>query len=233
MGHLPAISHASSVTPPHQIHNPTPSYPTPHSSMSTLNSPASYHTSPPAVSSSLLSESNANLNHNDSVNTMHQYSNSMNLPPTPNSLVTMIGPNSNNSNSNEASSTPAETIDTIASIPSTSQSNHNPHNHYSPWATSNSVRPPISPDGSAGLIQPLSSAGVNGQMHHIAASPLPHTNQTSSFMQPTLHPFSHHSQMSKNFGMSTQYYPPWYWKWRANTILAYWILRTMIFGNFI
>lgn len=212
MDHMPPILHASSVTPPHQIHNPTPSYPPPPHSSHQLSSPSHYHTTPPAVSSSLLSESNSALHPTDSVNASHLYGNSMNLPPTPNSLVTMIGPNSNHSNSNEASSTPTDTIDANTSMPSTPQHNNlHANNHYSPWATSSNGRPPLSPDGSTGLLQPL-SAGVNGQMHHhIAASPLSHPNQASSFMQQSLHPFSHHSQMSKNFGMTSQYYPPWYW----------------------
>lgn len=202
-GHT-ASTHTSSVTPPHQIHNPTPSYPTPHSNMSTLNSPPAYAS--PIVSSSLLSEPNQNSTRNDSPNSANQYNNSINLPPTPNSLVTMIGPNSNNSNSNEASRTPAENLDSIAS--NGPPQNNNVNSHYSPWTTS-SNRPPLSPETSGGLLQPLSSS-VNNQMHHISASPLQHANQAPPFMQQSLHPFSHHSQVSKNFSMTPQYYHSWY-----------------------
>lgn len=208
-GHMPP-THASSVTPPHQIHNPTPSYPPPHSSMSTLNSPSSYTS--PIVSSSLLSEPNQNITRNESPNSVNQYTNSMVLPPTPNSLVTMIGPNSNNSNSNEASSTPIDNnIDTIGTNSTSHNNNNHQNSHYSPWTHSgSSIRPPLSPDASSGILQPLSN-GVNGQMHHISsASSLQHTNQVSSFMPQSLHPFSHHSQVSKNFGMAPQYYSAWY-----------------------
>lgn len=198
-GHIPT-THASSVTPPHQIHNPTPSYPTSHNGITTMNSPSSYHTSS-AVSSSHLSDNQQNITRNESPTSAHQYNNSMNLPPTPNSLVTMIGPNSNNSNSNEASSTPAETIETIASIP-TSQTN----GHYSPWTSSaNTARPPLSPDTNGGLVQPIATNG-NQQMHHITASTMQHHNQGSYPLQQPLHPFSH--QAGKGFGMAPQHY---YW----------------------
>lgn len=222
LGHIPTTTHASSVTPPHQIHNPTPSYPTPHSSISTLNSPSPYHhhTSPPTVTSSLLSEphSHSHSNRNESPNSAQHYNNSMNLPPTPNSLVTMIGPNSNNSNSNEATNAPVDSMDTMSSPTSISQNNsHNNSNNnpYSPWNNSIggnggiAIRPPLSPDGSGSLLQPLTN-GVNSQMHQISAAPLQHANQVSSFMQQSLYPFSHHTPVAKNFGMAPQYHNGWY-----------------------
>lgn len=190
-GHMPSLyGHA---TPPHQIHNPTPSYPS-HSAISTPPSPSSYH---------MKSETHSNIGRNDSPNGS-TFASGMQLPPTPNSLLTLVGPNSGNSNNSNEACTPAETIETIASVPS-QLSLHGNH-HYTPWSTSNvssSVMPPLSPPES---LQTLQSSG---QMHHThIPSGLPmHHNNPPPFMQQSLPNFSHSA--SKTFGMPQPYYS-WY-----------------------
>lgn len=186
--HIPA-SHGH-TTPPHQIHNPTPSYPN-HSNMTTLNSPSPYHLSN-TVPSSIASESHQLISRGESPSV--HYTSPIQLPPTPNSLITIAGPNSGNSNSNDAT-TPAETMETIASMPS--HLSHTNNNLYSPW-TNTSSRPlqPISPSD----IQSSSS----NQLHHIASGLSLHHHNPSSFMQQSLPTFSTHAT-AKNFSIPQQY----------------------------
>lgn len=203
----------NSITPPHQIHNPTPSYPI-HSNITTLSSsPASYHTTTATgvSSSSLLTDSHHNMNRSDSP-ISNPYSSSMNLPPTPNSLVTMIGPNSNNSNSNDASTAPTDGMESGLNSISASHSSLGHNNPYSPW-TSAPPRAPLSPPDSASsgsLLQPIPTSASNTQLHHLTAPSLQHSNASAaSFMPQSLHSFAHHPSATKNFSMPQPYYS-WY-----------------------
>ncbi|KAJ6648783.1 Segmentation protein paired [Pseudolycoriella hygida] len=186
--HIPT-SHGHG-TPPHQIHNPTPSYSN-HSGLTSLNAPSPYHL-PNTIPSSIASEPQHLGGRGGSPST--HYNTPIQLPPTANSLITIAGPNSGNSNSND-NSTPAETLETTASMPS-----HLPHtnnNVYSPW-TSVSSRPlqSISPS----YIQSSSS----NQLHHLTAGLSLHHHNPPAFMQQSLPTFSTHAA-SKNFTMPQQY----------------------------
>lgn len=204
-GHMPPTSHGH-ATPPHQIHNPTPSYPSNHSNLTTLNPAPSYHLGGTTMSSD--EQQHHNIPRNESPS---NYGNTMQLPPTPNSLVTMVGPNSGNSNSNEPS-TPAETMDTIASMPPPHLTSHMHQSAYSPWTTSSRPLAPISPSDmhqSLGHTPVLSNNNngtlANSQMHHITSGLAIHHNN-SSFMQQSLPNFSHSAP--KNFPVAQTYY--WY-----------------------
>lgn len=137
--HIPAHHHQGQITPPHQIHNPTPAYHHPSFSTSALSSGNS---SPPSSSfhhtahhtggvHQPLPNNEHALTHHTSLQHMPQHQShhqlqhqpqhqrdspaeleyganqhsaqqQANMPPTPNSLLTMVGPNSGNStNSNE------------------------------------------------------------------------------------------------------------------------------------
>lgn len=181
--HIPTThGHA---TPPHQIHNPTPSYPN-HTGMT--SSP--YHLSN-TMPSTIASESHQLASRGESPSA--QYTSAIQLPPTPNSLITIAGPNSGNSNSNDGT-TPAETMETIAAMPS--HLSHTNNNLYSPWTNSTS-RP----------LQPISPSDVqstsNNQLHHITSGLSLHHNP-SSFIQQGLPTFSSHAT-AKNFSIPQQY----------------------------
>lgn len=188
--HIPA-SHGH-TTPPHQIHNPTPSYPN-HSTMTNLNSSSPYHL-PNTIPSTIASESSHQLIGRGDSPSGH-YTSPIQLPPTPTSLITIAGPNSGNSNSNDGS-TPAETMES-ASMPS--HLSHTNNNLYSPWSNAGS-RP----------LQPISPSDVqstsNNQLHHITSGLSLHHNP-SSFMQQSLPTFSTHAT-AKNF--IPQQYSYWY-----------------------
>lgn len=107
----------SSTSPPlsshlhHPIHNPTPSYPHHSTNLDNISPPNGASSMVYASSQNLMQDGTAqpeptqqdnnslqndiNVNTESSVsNTGLQYSSSSQLPPTPNSLVTMMGPNS-------------------------------------------------------------------------------------------------------------------------------------------
>lgn len=187
--HIPT-SHGH-TTPPHQIHNPTPSYPN-HSSMTSLNSSSPYHL-PNTIPSTMASESHQMISRGGESPSAH-YTSPIQLPPTPNSLITIAGPNSGNSNSNDGS-TPAETMETIATMPS--HLSHTNNNLYSPW-TNTSSRP----------LQPISPSDIqsssNNQLHHITSGLSLHHHNPPSFMQQSLPTFSSHAT-AKNFSIPQQY----------------------------
>lgn len=207
-GHMSAPQ--GHATPPHQIHNPTPSYPG-HPHLTTLNSASSYH-----LSATHQSESHHNSGRNESPS---QYTSvNMQLPPTPNSLVTMVGPNSGNSNSNETS-TPAETLETIAAMPP--PPHHltvHPNSSYSPWSNAGRPLAPLSPSEMHHQSLSINSSGVglsvgggssnstvnNGQMHHISSGLASLHHNNSPFIQQGLPTFSHAA--TKNFSMPQPYY---------------------------
>lgn len=214
-GHMSATQ--GHATPPHQIHNPTPSYPG-HPHLTTLNTAQSYHL--PATSI-LQSESQHNSGRNESPS--HYSSVNMQLPPTPNSLVTMVGPNSGNSNNSNETSTPAETLETIAAMP---PSHHHltvpPNSSYSPWSNVGRPLAPLSPmeinhqslsintssiglsSGNATSTSTVSNSMSNGQMHHISSGLASLHYNNSPFIQQGLPNFSHSA--TKNFSMPQPYY---------------------------
>lgn len=187
--HIPT-SHGH-TTPPHQIHNPTPSYPN-HSNMTSLNSSSPYHLTN-TIPSTIPSEPHQLISRGESPSA--HYTGSIQLPPTPNSLITIAGPNSGNSNSNDGS-TPAETMDQATMPSHLSQTNNN---LYSPWTTSSRPLQPISPSE----IQSTS----NNQLHHITSGLSIHHHNPASFMQQNLPTFSSHAT-AKNF--IPQQYSYWY-----------------------
>lgn len=189
------VTHAGHSSPPHQIHNPTPSYPS-HSNLMAMNSSSPYHSLTSAMSSSSIAGATTGgdshphqIDRNDSPTGNSQYSSSLQLPPTPNSLVTIVGPNSGNSNnSNDAVPLHDDSIEPSVGAAGLAQSqllsinNNNNNNHYSPWANSvpsgiSRPMPPLSPPeffqqlGVMGSSGPTSSAapsmmGGANQMHH-------------------------------------------------------------------
>lgn len=115
--HNPSSSPVSHVSHLHQLHNTSlnsfPHHPSVTSSLPVNASPPNHSVvySPSSIThnSENQSESNQDENHNNSHTQTHtqsgndspsstgvHYSVGVNLPPTPNSLVTMMGPNSGN-----------------------------------------------------------------------------------------------------------------------------------------
>lgn len=204
----------------HQIHNPTPSY-APQNTTPTSTTSLGGNTSPPSNQSLIYTSSSTsnlltltdrhpvdqhNLHH---LNTHHHlspenqspltnggsihYQSGLNLPPTPNSMITIMGPNSANSNnSNEASPHP----DTNQENPTTHLSAAQSISSYSPWSTNlvSAPRPqaPLSPPE----IQQL-----NSPHHHFT------TGHAPPYMQHNLPAFPHTA--SKNIGLPQPFYS-WY-----------------------
>lgn len=235
------VTHAGHSSPPHQIHNPTPSYPS-HSNLVSMNSPSPYHSLPTAMSSIAgTGETHSHqIDRNDSPTGNSQYSSSLQLPPTPNSLVTIVGPNSGNSNnSNDAVPLHDDTIEPSGPVAVTAQSqllsiSNNNNNHYSPWANSMSSAisrpmPPLSPPeffqqlgvmGSGGPSSgspSMMGAGVN-QMHshhhpHIMSTGMSHLHHNNGGAPP---PPSFMQQGLPNFSAHTSAKnfsvpQPYYW----------------------
>lgn len=106
-GHM-ATSNHTPTTPPlstagthfHQIHNPTPSY-YHHSSPLGLSSSGNNTTSATGYSSPLTVPIQNHLG-NESPSQNDQYNTSIQLPPTPNSLITIMGPTSGNTFENSS-----------------------------------------------------------------------------------------------------------------------------------
>lgn len=131
-----------------------------------------------------------NINGNESPNSVDQFNtnNNIQLPETPNSLVTtMMGPTSGNSNSNDG----ANAINESAAENATILASNN--NNYSPWCTATGHQLPLSNS-------PIHSSSYN-TAHHPSASLysaaaahhnlLPHQN-ISSFVQHPQKGFNHH-----------------------------------------
>ena len=194
----PEPSHTSSPLT-NSIHNPAASsyYHHYHSSAVNANqTAANAGYSPPQN----LNQNGGSLNGNESPNSVDQFSSSNNniqLPETPNSLVTTnMGPTSGNSNSNEGAhpineSSPPENT---AIIPN--------NNNYSPWC------------GSAGHHQlplvnssPIHSSSYNTAHHPSASLYSAHHNLSSTLIpHQNISGFSH---TGKGFGMSQPFYS-WY-----------------------
>ncbi|XP_055709777.1 segmentation protein paired [Phlebotomus papatasi] len=215
-GHGTSNPTSSSLTHPahlHQIHNPTPSYAL-HSSPSlaisstnstSINSSSIYTPSESqnaALNGSATSTASATGGNNSPTAASH-FPTSVNLPPTPNSLVTMIGPNSGNSNSNEATTASEVAIEGAT----TSLSQISQHSLYSPWnpAGPTATRPPLSPTDHHGV------PGTRSPLYHNFSGLSLHHNQTPFIHQQNLTGYSSHtsaSQIGKNFGMQ-QFYSSW------------------------
>lgn len=185
--HMPLShhSHQGQITPPHQIHNPTPAYHHPNYTSSSLTggntSPHTaevfHHSSHHTAGHQQLSNDHSLSHHalhnmhqhqahhqqhqqqiqqqqlrndispNELAYGVNQHNAQANLPPTPNSIVTMVGPNSGNStNSNAADGSPSNTEHSPVNATSTLNTNNN---HLSALTT---MAEPLS------LQQPTSSA---------------------------------------------------------------------------
>lgn len=104
--------HGQPATPPlappthshfHQVHNPTPSYSYHlHANSSEISSSSGTINQPSMIYSNASTNIAGTGNGNESPNSAHQYTNIIQLPPTPNSLVN--GPISGGSNSNDGMS---------------------------------------------------------------------------------------------------------------------------------
>lgn len=145
---------------------------------------------------------NGSVNGNESPNSVDQFSSSNNniqLPETPNSLTTIMGPTSGNSNSNDGGNTlnettPSENVTTIS----------NNNNNYSPWCTSSGHHQlpltntsPVHSSSYNTAHHP--SASLYSAHHNLSSTLIPHQN-ISGFAHP-------HS--GKSFGMSQPFYS-WY-----------------------
>jgi hypothetical protein len=130
---------------------------------------------------------NGGLNGNESPSSVDQFSsnNNIQLPETPNSLVTtMMGPTSGNSNSNDGTNAinESENATIIA----------NNNNNYSPWCTATSGHHQLPLNNS-----PIHSSSYNSahpSLYSAAAAHhnlLPHQN-ISSFVQHPQKGFNHH-----------------------------------------
>ncbi|CAD7079580.1 unnamed protein product [Hermetia illucens] len=222
--HMHAVSSHTAPTPPHQIHNPTPSYPLHHhhhssaiSNMPSMNTP---------YVSNLSSDVHQTTIRNDSPTTNHtNYTISLQLPPTPNSLVTMMGPNSGNSNSSEhlqgqEAEDAAQQQSNVQQVNTSHQSHHSNNNNnnngntndnnYSPWNTSTAV---TTSAASARPIAPISPPDTIQTSATTLGSPIPHhipfhhnSAYSTSFMQQNFSSFS----PAKNFGMPQSFYGSWH-----------------------
>lgn len=180
------------------IHNPSASsyyHHYHHSSATSVNQNSATNAgySPPQN----MNQNGGSLNGNESPNSVDQFSsnnNNIQLPETPNSLVTTImGPTSGNSNSNDGAHPTIETA--IIS---------NNNNNYSPWCTSTghhqlplSNSSPIHSSSYNAAHHP--SASLYSAHHNLSSTLIPHQN-ISGFAHP-------HS--GKSFGMSQPFYS-WY-----------------------
>ncbi|CAH1708453.1 unnamed protein product [Chironomus riparius] len=204
--HVHQMANQARQSPPEQSNNTT-------SPNALQNSSAyyhHYHSSPAATisqnsgtgysSPQNVNQSGSTLNGNESPNSVDQFTpnnnnNNIQLPDTPNSLVTtMMGPTSGNSNSNEGTNgineSPTENATIIA----------NNNNNYSPWCSSTGHHQlPLSNSPIHSSSYNHHSASLYGAHHNLSSSLLPHQN-ISGFAHP-------HS--GKSFGMSQPFYS-WY-----------------------
>lgn len=190
------ISNAS-----HPVHNPAASsyyHHYHHSVVATahLNSATNAGYSPPQNINQ-----NGSLNGNESPNSVDQFTsnnNNIQLPETPNSLVTTImGPTSGNSNSNDGGT---NAINETSTSESTTISNNN----YSPWCSSTSHHQlPLS------NASPVHSSSYNSAHHPSAALYSSHHNLSSSLISHQNISGFAHPHGGKSFGMSQPFYS-WY-----------------------
>lgn len=209
----------------HQVHNPTPNYMFHHpsagsptwntgTSASAANSSAVY--TPPMLQSqsgetSPYHQSLSAPGNNIATGEGNNYASGF-LPPTPNSAVTTVGPNSGNSNDGHSASTPTNELEANHQLAALAQ-----NNLYSHWASSgvsqaaalraSQVAPPSSLSPPTDLHRNGSSAGFLG----LAAHHHPHAHHP--YMN-TMAPFTHHQQnigqySHKGYGMGHQQFNPW------------------------
>lgn len=196
--------HAQPSTPPlapshfHQVHNPTPSYYHLHpNSVAAEISAAGTATSVGHSQPSMI-YSNAPTNTllgagNESPNSVHQYTNNIQLPPTPNSLVN--GPISGGSNSNDGMSI-NDSTSTTNGVDTSIVSNLSATSAAYPWTGSFATNRSVSPV-------------TMGQLHHGLAP-------GSASMMNNFSSFPHHSTSavkanSQGFAaMPPQHFYSWY-----------------------
>lgn len=191
--HVHQMANQARQTPPEPSNNHTTSPVT--NSIHNASSSYYHHYHSSSTSAANNSGSNAgysppqnNINGNESPNSVDQFNannNNIQLPETPNSLVTtMMGPTSGNSNSNDGTNAINESATESATILA------NNNNNYSPWCTATGHQLPLSNS-------PIHSSSYN-TAHHPSASLysahhnlLPHQN-ISSFVQHPQKGFNHH-----------------------------------------
>lgn len=197
-----STNHTSSPIPgaSHSINSAGASYY--HHYHHSLTSGAAQNTSTSAGYSS-PQNINGSLNGNESPNSVDQFTrdnsnNNIQLPETPNSLVTIMGPTSGNSNSNDGANAINE-----ATASDTGSIISNNNSSYSPWCTSSSHHQislsssPIHASSYNSAHHP--SASLYSAHHNLSSTLIPHQN-ISGFAHP-------HS--GKSFGMSQPFYS-WY-----------------------
>ena len=192
------VSHASSHM--HPIHNPSSSYYHHHHTASgTGTSTNNGYISPGATQSP--------LNGNESPNSVDQYptnnNNNIQLPETPNSLVTIMGPTSGNSGD--------ETNTITEQNPSENAVIISNNNSYNPWSSSFPTPPTRSMDSSGHhSISNSSPPYPTSYSQHPSASLYSAHNLSSSLMQhQNMTGFTHH-HANKGYGMPQPFYSPWY-----------------------
>jgi hypothetical protein len=187
--HLHAFHNTSSgfYHHPHHITNQNPTnagYSSPQTeNQNSLNG----NESPNSVTDFPTNNNNANNNNNN-----------IQLPETPNSMVTIMGPTSGNSNSNEGANVAVENkfTENITSTSPNHNNNNNNSDSYNPWsATTHHLN-------SGSSIHPSSynTAGSFYNSHHNFPSSLMQHQNISGFAHP---------HANKNFGMSQPFYS-WY-----------------------
>lgn len=147
---------------------------------------------------------NASVNGNESPNSVDQFTNTsgnnIQLPETPNSLVTMMGPTSGNSDSNDATNNnlhPNSSTETASTAIANNGAGY-------PWCASASthqfslINTPTIPSSSYNTPTHHPSASIYSA-HHNLSSLIPHQN------------FAHAAHSGKSYGMSQSFYPTWYW----------------------
>lgn len=150
---------------------------------------------------------NGSLNGNESPNSVDQFTsnnnnNNIQLPETPNSLVTTImGPTSGNSNSNGES---ANAINSETSPSENAVIISNNNNNYSPWCPSTGHHQlPLS------NTSPLHSSSYNSAHHPSASLYSAHHNLSSTLIPHQNISGFPHPHSGKSFGMSQPFYS-WY-----------------------
>jgi hypothetical protein len=141
------------------------------------------------------------LNGNESPNSVDQFtsnpSNNIQLPDTPNSLVTtMMGPTSGNSNSNDGTNGINE-----SSASENASINNNNNNNYSPWCATAAGHHHQLPLSNSPSYNTAHHGSLYSAHHNLSSTLLPHQN-ISSFAHP-------HSGKAHSFGMSQPFYS-WY-----------------------
>lgn len=182
----------------HPFHNPNTGFYHPHhmSSLANQEPTNNGYSSPPA-------ETQNSLQGNESPTSVVDFpTNNIQLPETPNSMVTIMGPTSGNSNSNDAANSSAEvnvSENVNVNTPSPANNNNNNNNHsendsYNPWHMTSTHN--------------LSNGPVPAYNASAASLYNAHHNFTPSLMQQNIGNFAH-PHANKGFGM-TQSFGYWY-----------------------